>query len=213
MNWGIWMWYLYSGSWLGCPEHSVCLHFKCAPFRMPSSSLRLAPSLECIKHRTIPHKGGPCQYVESFHALMWGKPAVSSEKTDDASHGTVPAHANQQTVESQHEAPDPSAPIQPVHRLTKEDHGFVLAVELPGYKAHEFTVAVMDDIRQVVVFGKNPRTGQRIYLAATFSRLGDFKNVAAVLEDGILKVTVGKLKRDGRLVQVMKPISDAGVSG
>ncbi|KAJ3384924.1 hypothetical protein HDU80_000817 [Chytriomyces hyalinus] len=146
-------------------------------------------SILSILHRIIPHKGGPCQYVESVHALMRGKTAVSS----------------QQTIEPQRGTPDPSASIEPVHTLTKEDDGFVLVVEVPGYKAYELTVVVKDDIRQVVLYGRNPRTEEKIYLATTFSRLGDFKKVGAFLEDGILKVTVGKLKRDGRLVQVMIP--------
>ncbi|KAJ3255106.1 hypothetical protein HDU77_003789 [Chytriomyces hyalinus] len=98
---------------------------------------------------------GPCQYVKSeVHALMLGKTAVSF---DDASQGTEPAHANQQAIEPQRGTPDPFASIEPVHTLTKEEHRFVLVVEVPGHKAYEVTVVAKVDIR-VVLHGKNPRT-------------------------------------------------------
>ncbi|KAJ3221825.1 hypothetical protein HDU81_010323 [Chytriomyces hyalinus] len=171
----------------------------------------IAGSILSILQRIIPHKGGPCQYVESFQGLMWGKTAVHSQEADDSHATTVPARVNNEN-EPQKDTANPSTPIQPVHTVTEQKYCFVLSVEVPGYKADELILSVTDVIRQVVLSGKNA-TRQPIRLAATFPPLTGFKNLIAVLEDGILKVTVEKIKRDRRIVQVLTPKKGASGSG
>ncbi|KAJ3396359.1 hypothetical protein HDU80_009990 [Chytriomyces hyalinus] len=140
--------------------------------------------------------------LEVLQALM-DDTAISAQ-TDAASPATVPppAPASSEATPSQQNSPkQPSIPTQPIHSLIENDSHYVLAVEVPGFKKNELTLTVTDDTRQLVLSGQNG-TRQPIHLKAAIPRLGDLNRLTAVHEDGILTVSVPKLERDGRVVEV-----------
>ncbi|KAJ3267312.1 hypothetical protein HDU77_000025 [Chytriomyces hyalinus] len=140
--------------------------------------------------------------LEVLQALM-DDTAISTQ-TDAASPATVPppAPASSEATPSQQNSPkQPSIPTQPIHSLIENDSHYVLAVEVPGFKKNELTLTVTDDTRQLVLSGQNG-TRQPIHLKAAIPRLGDLNRLTAVHEDGILTVSVPKLERDGRVVEV-----------
>ncbi|TPX76681.1 hypothetical protein CcCBS67573_g02042 [Chytriomyces confervae] len=113
-----------------------------------------------------------------------------------------PAPASSEATPSQQTSPkQPSIPTQPAHSLIENDSHYVLAVEVPGFKKNELTLTVTDDTRQLVLSGQNG-TRQPIHLKAAIPRLGDLNRLTAVHEDGILTVSIPKLERDGRVVEV-----------